>query len=197
MDTNVGIATRNEQSCRRLFLHPELMQPTVLAISVTYIMYVILAKLNLFYQMPSTIQFANYCCLIGLFSAIVHYLRYCQLDASCVNLLHVLALVLLCGLFVTYWSIGTDLSSLQLNSDLTHLNLDAFKGSTGTGGSVSPSLSLQADLLGQLQGPSSLATAPKNCIDKVKCSHPMHLVLHVAMMISVLSALVTRFLPSE
>lgn len=175
------------------------MQPTILAISLTYIMYVILAKLNLFYQMPSSIQFTNYCCLIGLLSTIVHYLRYCRLDASCVNLLHVLMLILLIGLFITYWSVGIDLKSLQLTSDLTYLNLDAYKGPDGISNGVGkpPVLGPQTDVQAQLQGPPLMARPPQNCIDKVKCSHPLHLVLHSAMMISVLAALVTRFLPLE
>lgn len=209
------------RGCRKVIAHPELMQPTILAISITYIVYAILANFNVFTVHPASSQFALYCCILGLLSVIIYYLRYCNLDASCVNLLHVIMLLLILGLYVTYWFVSLDLSNLKLNLDLTYLRQDridesSLKPSNQLGDPLDVQLTYkdnsgdQKRVVRGLDEPyngsglldySLLDDGTKssnildNCIDKVKCSHPLHLVMQSAFVISVLVSLINRFLP--
>lgn len=85
---------------------PELMQPTILALSVTYILVTASIYLQLLAPMPHAIMFTYYCCILGLISCIVFYLRLLYNDESSqgtVRTVHVLLQCALVGLYIGHW----------------------------------------------------------------------------------------------
>lgn len=84
---------------------PELMQPTILAISVTYIVLTASIYLKLLEPMPAAVIFTYYCCILGIISTIVFYLRllYKESGKTTVWTIHVLVQCILIGLYIAHW----------------------------------------------------------------------------------------------
>lgn len=84
---------------------PERLQPTILAISLTYIAYQISVVAGLLPEQPAASQFTYYCCIVGAASAIAFYLKFhCNCNHPRIwMLIYNLLLVLLLLLYVAHW----------------------------------------------------------------------------------------------
>jgi len=85
---------------------PEIVQPTLIAISSTYIISAIVAHFNLLAFTPATSQFAYYCCILGLVSAAVFYLKFLYPEDKRQYLLHLGLLVFIMVAYIIYWCVG-------------------------------------------------------------------------------------------
>lgn len=145
----------------------EILQPTIFATSSTYIIYAISAYLDLVPTRAADIQFTYYCCILGLISVLVFYVRYLTNEnhhSKC-NTIYICFLALLVVSYITHWFITPDFAkdSDQKNPMLQVYETDRFSRDQWL----------------------------KNCeIDKKKCSRPLHLVLQVVFMISILISLI-------
>lgn len=84
---------------------PERLQPTILAISLTYIVYTISAAAGHFTIASPAIQFTYYCCIVGLASTLVFYLKFCINESwtALWLLIYNGILVLVVLLYLGYW----------------------------------------------------------------------------------------------
>lgn len=138
---------------------PELMQPTIVAISLTYIAYTIAAHFQVLILDPTLTQFTYYCCIAGLITTIIFYIK-----CSFTDTIYSISLVVLVTLYIAYWIVNSPTS--------THRSFDP-------------------DAMNLTVNDTS---SYNSCIDKRKCSSPLHLVTQSVYMASILiSLLVTLF----
>lgn len=155
----------------------ELLQPTILATSSTYLVYTISAYINLLPTRAAEVQFTYYCCILGLISVIVFYSRYITSESfhSKLNIVYVCVLGLLIVSYITHWFIPPDLTASQNNSKIVR--------------SIS-SYDYEIETNSMLDSTRAIEDKCRS-FDKKKCSHESHLVLQVAFMICILTSLIT------
>lgn len=84
---------------------PELWQPTLLALSVTHIAYLILNSLDLMPCKLATRQFGYVCCIFGFAAACLIYVRYLAKDQYYTKLTVaiIISLVITIAMYVVFW----------------------------------------------------------------------------------------------
>lgn len=89
---------------------PEVLQPTILAISLTYIVYTVSAELGLNLFMPAAVQFTYYCCILGCSSCILFYVKllYSENGHWTCNIIYLCILTLLVILYIYHWLVAPD-----------------------------------------------------------------------------------------
>lgn len=154
----------------------EMMQPTIFATSSTYIAYTLSTYINLLPIAPSETQFSYYCCILGLISVLVFYMRFAldESHRSKVKILYIVLLVLLIVLYAMHWFKEPGFHKMVKDPDTF--------------------IDYHFDKINKLDNEQNYTQYAKllleKCVDKRKCSHPLHLVLQVAFMICVLTSLI-------
>lgn len=92
------------QPLRLSLLQPELMQPAILGISLTYIMCTVFMGLKLLPYMAAVSLFTYYCCILSVVSVLLFYVKRSLPDSyqRPANWLYILLLMLIFALFIGY-----------------------------------------------------------------------------------------------
>lgn len=165
--------------------NPELLQPTIIAISATYILYLIGALYLFTPNLPAETQFSYYVASLGLISGLLFYARFISSwppYVSFMDLAHMVLCCILTAVYIMYWFIPVDFSKVDvIKENATFIRQPQ----------VNFYLNKQYDVSqyrAAAQKPAKFDTS--NCFDTRKCSHPVHLVLQSAFMICIVVSLV-------
>lgn len=83
----------------------EVVQPAIIAISLTYMLALVSSKLGLSEEVPAVTQFTHFCCIVGLVASAVFYTKplYIESQQKILNVLYNFLIILLIGLYIGHW----------------------------------------------------------------------------------------------
>lgn len=208
-------------SYQKRWLNPELLQPTVLAISTCYILTTIFIKSKLLFIDDGVILFTYHCGILSLLSGIIYYAKTNLFQSYKITgdwMYSILLIVIIC-LYINYTTVRTPALTNEIDRcEIVYSPRQSIqpnrKNTTGNKIPGSRKKLYQVNrvdyesLIGEAQfnndnnntlveqnpnkKPDLIAYC--NCIDKLKCSHPLHLTLQVALMGSILFSLMANVL---
>lgn len=193
---------RSYVSPNALLMQPELWQPSIMAISLTYIAYAVAAHFELLPLRPASRQFAYVCCIVGLLAASLIYVRYLAREHYYTKLSVAMAtfLTLVLSAYIVYWLVQPSQASFD------QLETGYFRGFNARSSYETEQIRIftRPPPWGTVRpfptGPPSpqppttitpvLPRVPSVCHESLKCSHPLHLMLQVVYMFCVLLCLI-------
>lgn len=173
-----------------LVLQPELWQPSIFAVSVTYIAYAIATHFEFLPLRPASRQFAYVCCIAGLISASLIYVRYLAREHyyARLSVAIITCLLLTLVMYIVYWLVQPAQESFDQLSDEFYRRPNKWPFSQlqptfrpTTAPPTNPTSERPLHPIGRI---------PDVCRESLKCSHPLHLVLQATYMFSVLLCLI-------
>lgn len=101
---------------------PELLQPTILGVSLTYIMYTIFAGLKLLPEMWAATQFTYYVCIISFVTVIFLYLKFSLPESKLTkaNWIYIILLMLTIAMFIGYCFVKLPSKYFNVDKCSTH-----------------------------------------------------------------------------
>lgn len=182
---------------------PELWQPSILAISLTNIGYLIL---NFFDYMPykvATNQFGYVCCIFGFAAACLIYVRYLAKEQyySKLTIAIIITLVIALSMYVVFWLVQPSPKSFEKMTGTQIIPLVNYTFPTtlpGNQASQGPTNKPPVPPLSP-KPPATPAPPPTNirqpqfprdCRESLKCSQPLDLAVQSVYIISVLICLI-------
>lgn len=104
-------------------VNAELIQPTILAISVSYVSYLLLLRNYIVIRSPSADVFTYFCCLWALLTSAVFYMRFFINDwkRSIVESIYLIFLSVLILLNISHWVYAKPDADLNTVTRLTFL----------------------------------------------------------------------------